>query len=36
VSTKSGQAQRVVIIVSEHLKQALETEGITGPRFVEV
>jgi hypothetical protein len=27
---------RVVIIVSEHLKQAMEAEEITGPRFVEV
>jgi hypothetical protein len=27
---------RVAIIVSEHLKQAMEEEGLTGPRFVEV
>jgi hypothetical protein len=27
---------RVVIVVSEYLKQAMEEEGITGPRFIEV
>jgi hypothetical protein len=27
---------RVVIVVSEYLKQAMEKEGITGPRFIEV
>jgi hypothetical protein len=27
---------RVVIVVSESLKQAMEEEGITGPRFIEV
>jgi hypothetical protein len=27
---------RVVIVVSEYLKQAMEEEGTTGPRFVEV
>jgi hypothetical protein len=26
----------VVIVVSEYLKQAMEAEGITGPRFIEV
>jgi hypothetical protein len=33
---RSSCRRLVVLIVSEHVKQALEEEGITGIQFVEV